>query len=91
MAGMLYGCWIDTGRGACYLTGIGLSGGGARAGRRRIDARRGAYKIYYENLQKLWRDFYTVETHFTGDLDLACTHEAVIVGSATAAAGRMVR
>ncbi len=62
--------------------------GRARAGGR-IDARRGAYKIYYENLQMLWRDFYTVETHFTGDLDLAYKHEVVILGSPAAApAGR---
>lgn len=44
-------------------------------------AARPAYKAYYNNIQKLWRDFYTVETHFTDDLDLACKHEAAIVGS----------
>jgi alkanesulfonate monooxygenase SsuD/methylene tetrahydromethanopterin reductase-like flavin-dependent oxidoreductase (luciferase family) len=49
-------------------------------------AARPAYKAYYNNLQKLWRDFYTVETHFTDDLDLACRHEAAIVGSPGAVA-----
>ena len=42
---------------------------------------RPAYKIFYDNLQKLWRDFSTVETHFTDDLDVARKHEAAIVGS----------
>ncbi|HZO82442.1 MAG TPA: LLM class flavin-dependent oxidoreductase [Candidatus Binataceae bacterium] len=52
---------------------------------------RPAYKAYYNNLQKLWRDFYTVETHFTDDLDLACRHEAAIVGSPGAVADAVGR
>lgn len=52
---------------------------------------RPAYKAYYNNIQKLWRDFYTVETHFTDDLDLACRHEAAIVGSPSAVADQVGR
>jgi alkanesulfonate monooxygenase SsuD/methylene tetrahydromethanopterin reductase-like flavin-dependent oxidoreductase (luciferase family) len=47
---------------------------------------RPAYKVFYDNLQKLWRDFSTVETHFSDDLDLARQHEAAIVGSPDAVA-----
>jgi alkanesulfonate monooxygenase SsuD/methylene tetrahydromethanopterin reductase-like flavin-dependent oxidoreductase (luciferase family) len=51
-----------------------------------IGIARPAYKLFYDNLQKLWRDFSTVETHFTDDLDLARKHEAAIVGSPDAVA-----
>ncbi len=52
---------------------------------------RPAYKVYYDNLQKLWRDFYTVETHFTDDLDVARKHEAAFVGSPAAVTDEVAR
>jgi len=52
---------------------------------------RPAYKVYYNNIQKLWRDFYTVETHFTDDLDVARRHQAAIVGSPSAVADEIAR
>jgi alkanesulfonate monooxygenase SsuD/methylene tetrahydromethanopterin reductase-like flavin-dependent oxidoreductase (luciferase family) len=52
---------------------------------------RPAYKVYYDNLQKLWRDFYTVETHFTDDLDVARKHEAAFVGSPAAVTDEIAR
>jgi alkanesulfonate monooxygenase SsuD/methylene tetrahydromethanopterin reductase-like flavin-dependent oxidoreductase (luciferase family) len=42
---------------------------------------RPAYKVLYDNLQKLWRDFSTIETHFTDNLDVARKYEAAIIGS----------
>ncbi len=47
--------------------------------------------MYFNNIQKLWRDFYTVETHFTDDLDIARRHQAAIVGSPAAVADEVAR
>ncbi len=52
---------------------------------------RPAYKVYFNNIQKLWRDFYTVETHFTDDLNIARRHQAAIVGSPAAVADEIAR
>ncbi len=52
---------------------------------------RPAYRVYFNNIQKLWRDFYTVETHFTDDLDIARRHQAAIVGSPAAVADEVAR
>src|SRR5690348_14530225 len=52
---------------------------------------RPAYKVYYNNLQRLWRDFHTVETHFTDDLDLARKHDAALVGSPAAVTDEVAR
>lgn len=44
---------------------------------------RPAYRAYYDNITKLWRDFYTTPTHgFTPDLDLARRNEVAIAGTA---------
>ncbi len=40
-----------------------------------------AYRVYYNNIVKLWRDFGTVPTLFTDDLLRACSADAAIVGS----------
>jgi len=47
-----------------------------------MEIARPAYKAYYANIVKLWRDHGTVPTMFTDDVDLACNHDAAIVGSA---------
>jgi alkanesulfonate monooxygenase SsuD/methylene tetrahydromethanopterin reductase-like flavin-dependent oxidoreductase (luciferase family) len=40
-----------------------------------------AYRVYYQNITKLWRDFGSVPTLFTDDLKRATGGEAAIVGS----------
>jgi alkanesulfonate monooxygenase SsuD/methylene tetrahydromethanopterin reductase-like flavin-dependent oxidoreductase (luciferase family) len=40
-----------------------------------------AYRVYYNNITKLWRDFGTVPTLFTDDLLRARSADAAIVGS----------
>lgn len=40
-----------------------------------------AYRVYYNNIVKLWRDFGTVPIIFTDDLQRACAADAAIVGS----------
>ncbi len=40
-----------------------------------------AYRVYYSNIVKLWRDFGTVPTLFTDDLMRARSADAAIVGS----------
>ena len=44
-----------------------------------------AYKIFYHNITKLWRDFRTVPDYgFTPDLNVARKHDVAIVGTAEA-------
>lgn len=43
---------------------------------------RPAYRAYYGNIVKLWRDFNTLPVHFTDDLDRAQQADAAIAGSA---------
>jgi alkanesulfonate monooxygenase SsuD/methylene tetrahydromethanopterin reductase-like flavin-dependent oxidoreductase (luciferase family) len=40
-----------------------------------------AYRDWYDNLAKLWRDFRSVPVNFTDDLELACQHQVAMVGS----------
>jgi alkanesulfonate monooxygenase SsuD/methylene tetrahydromethanopterin reductase-like flavin-dependent oxidoreductase (luciferase family) len=40
-----------------------------------------AYRVYYNNLVKLWRDFGTTPMMFTDDLQRARSADAAIVGS----------
>jgi alkanesulfonate monooxygenase SsuD/methylene tetrahydromethanopterin reductase-like flavin-dependent oxidoreductase (luciferase family) len=40
-----------------------------------------AYRVYYNNIVKLWRDFGTVPTLFTDDLQRARGGDPAIVGS----------
>ncbi|HEV8714842.1 MAG TPA: LLM class flavin-dependent oxidoreductase [Candidatus Binatia bacterium] len=42
---------------------------------------RPAYRVFFNNLVKLWRDFRTTPMHFTDDLEIARKGDAVIVGS----------
>ncbi len=42
---------------------------------------RPAYRVYYDNIVKLWRDHGSVPTLFTDDLDRARNADAAIVGS----------
>jgi alkanesulfonate monooxygenase SsuD/methylene tetrahydromethanopterin reductase-like flavin-dependent oxidoreductase (luciferase family) len=44
-----------------------------------------AYRVYYNNIVKLWRDFGTIPTLFTDDLQRARAADAAIVGSAKTA------
>lgn len=53
----------------------------AETDRRALEEARPAYQVYYDNIQKLWRDFQTIVPFFTNDIDVACKHEAAIVGS----------
>ena len=55
----------------------------ADSDREAMEIARPAYKTYYTNIVKLWRDHGTVPTMFTDDVDLACNHDAAIVGSAS--------
>lgn len=46
---------------------------------------RPAYKVYYHNITKLWRDFRTIPDYgFTPDLDVARKNDVAIVGTASA-------
>ena len=53
----------------------------AETDREAEEVARPAYKVFYHNITKLWRDFGVVPTIFTDDLDRASSHDAVIVGS----------
>jgi alkanesulfonate monooxygenase SsuD/methylene tetrahydromethanopterin reductase-like flavin-dependent oxidoreductase (luciferase family) len=46
-----------------------------------LEEARPAYRIFFENIQKLWRDFFTTAAHFTNDIEIARKAGAVIVGS----------
>jgi alkanesulfonate monooxygenase SsuD/methylene tetrahydromethanopterin reductase-like flavin-dependent oxidoreductase (luciferase family) len=46
-----------------------------------FEAARPAYRIFHDNIQKLWRDFFTTTIHFTPDVEVACRAGAAIVGS----------
>ena len=46
-----------------------------------LEIARPAYRQYYANIVKLWRDFGTVPTIFTDDVDRAIHGDAAIVGS----------
>jgi alkanesulfonate monooxygenase SsuD/methylene tetrahydromethanopterin reductase-like flavin-dependent oxidoreductase (luciferase family) len=50
-----------------------------------------AYKIYYENLMKLWRDFNTVNTLFTPDLGEAKAYDVAWSGSPETVAAQINR
>jgi alkanesulfonate monooxygenase SsuD/methylene tetrahydromethanopterin reductase-like flavin-dependent oxidoreductase (luciferase family) len=54
---------------------------GAAAPDSAVWAARPAYRDWYDNLAKLWRDFRSVPVNFTDDLELACQHQVAIVGS----------
>jgi alkanesulfonate monooxygenase SsuD/methylene tetrahydromethanopterin reductase-like flavin-dependent oxidoreductase (luciferase family) len=42
-----------------------------------------SYRAYYNNITKLWRDFYTTPTHgFTPDLEIARKNEVALAGTA---------
>ena len=42
-----------------------------------------AYKVFYHNITKLWRDFRTIPDYgFTPDLDIARKYDVAIVGTA---------
>ncbi len=46
-----------------------------------LEEARPAYQIFYDNIQKLWRDFFTSTIHFTNDVEVACRAGGAIVGS----------
>jgi alkanesulfonate monooxygenase SsuD/methylene tetrahydromethanopterin reductase-like flavin-dependent oxidoreductase (luciferase family) len=46
-----------------------------------LEEARPAWRIFYENIQKLWRDFFTSTIHFTNDVEVARKGGAAIVGS----------
>jgi alkanesulfonate monooxygenase SsuD/methylene tetrahydromethanopterin reductase-like flavin-dependent oxidoreductase (luciferase family) len=52
---------------------------------------RPAYRVFYNNLVKLWRDFRTLPMHFTDNLDIARKGDAVIVGSPSAVQDEIAR
>jgi alkanesulfonate monooxygenase SsuD/methylene tetrahydromethanopterin reductase-like flavin-dependent oxidoreductase (luciferase family) len=52
---------------------------------------RPAYKIYYQNIVKLWRDHGTIPAMFTDDLDRARDGDAAIVGSPATVRERIAR
>jgi alkanesulfonate monooxygenase SsuD/methylene tetrahydromethanopterin reductase-like flavin-dependent oxidoreductase (luciferase family) len=52
---------------------------------------RPAYKIYYDNIVKLWRDHGTIPSMFTDDLDRASNADAAIVGSPAKVRERIAR
>jgi alkanesulfonate monooxygenase SsuD/methylene tetrahydromethanopterin reductase-like flavin-dependent oxidoreductase (luciferase family) len=52
---------------------------------------RPAYKIYYDNIVKLWRDHGTIPSMFTDDLDRASNADAAIVGSPAKVRERITR
>jgi alkanesulfonate monooxygenase SsuD/methylene tetrahydromethanopterin reductase-like flavin-dependent oxidoreductase (luciferase family) len=46
---------------------------------------RPAYRVFYQNITKLWRDFRTLPDYgFTPDLDIARKHDVAIVGTVEA-------
>jgi len=46
-----------------------------------MEEARPAYHTFYDNIQKLWRDFGTVVYYFTSDVEVACKAGAALVGS----------
>lgn len=46
-----------------------------------MEQARPAFRIFYDNIQKLWRDFFTATIHFTNDVEVACRAGAAIIGS----------
>lgn len=46
-----------------------------------LEEARPAWRIFYDNIQKLWRDFFTSTIHFTNDVEVARKGGAAIVGS----------
>ncbi|MDO8434199.1 MAG: LLM class flavin-dependent oxidoreductase [Candidatus Binatus sp.] len=56
-----------------------------------MEIARPSYKTYYANIVKLWRDHGTVPTMFTDDVELACDHDAAIVGSGATAREKVAR
>lgn len=52
---------------------------------------RPAYKIYYGNIVKLWRDNGTIPAMFTDDLDRALSADAAIVGSPSTVRDQIAR
>jgi alkanesulfonate monooxygenase SsuD/methylene tetrahydromethanopterin reductase-like flavin-dependent oxidoreductase (luciferase family) len=52
---------------------------------------RPAYKVYYANIVKLWRDHGTIPAMFTDDLDRARAADAAIVGSPATVRERIAR
>jgi alkanesulfonate monooxygenase SsuD/methylene tetrahydromethanopterin reductase-like flavin-dependent oxidoreductase (luciferase family) len=48
-----------------------------------LEEARPAWRAFYDNIQKLWRDFFTSTIHFTNDIDVARKAGAAIVGSPT--------
>ena len=46
-----------------------------------LELARPAYRVWYQSLVKLWRDFRTVPTAFTDDLDVARRRDTVLVGA----------
>jgi len=52
---------------------------------------RPAYKIYYQNIVKLWRDHGTIPATFTDDLERARDGDAAIVGSPATVRERITR
>ena len=67
------GCRADYRRVASLLCG--------RHRYRSADTARPAYKVFYANITKLWRDHGTIPAMFTDDLDRARNGDAAIVGS----------
>ena len=52
---------------------------------------RPAYRVYYDNIVKLWRDHGSVPTLFTDDLDRARNGDAAIVGSVSTVREKIAR
>jgi len=46
-----------------------------------LEEARPAWRAFYDNIQKLWHDFFTSTIHFTPDLEVACKAGAALVGS----------
>ncbi len=46
-----------------------------------LEEARPAYRIFHDNIQKLWRDFFTTTLHFTNDVEVAHKTGAAIIGS----------
>jgi alkanesulfonate monooxygenase SsuD/methylene tetrahydromethanopterin reductase-like flavin-dependent oxidoreductase (luciferase family) len=53
----------------------------AESDSRALEEARPAWRAFYDNIQKLWRDFFTSTIHFTNDIEVARKAGAAIVGS----------
>jgi len=53
----------------------------AETDNRALEEARPAWRAFYDNIQKLWRDFFTSTIHFTNDIDVARKAGAAIIGS----------